>query len=250
MIRTHAPALLLFLAVVVLWEAAVRIWSIPMYLLPSPLVVVGRVWAERALLWTDLSTTMISAVLGFCLGLLVASGLGVLFTYSRTAERALLPWAVIIRTVPIVALAPLLTIWMGFGLAPKIAIAGIASFFPMLINIHRGLVAISREVAELLRLIDAGRLQSLVHVRMFAALPYAFAGMKASSGIAVVGAIVAEFTGANRGIGTLIVTAGYQQDAPMLFAGILVSSLATVLFYYVIVAVERACLFWPDARIQ
>jgi NitT/TauT family transport system permease protein len=245
----YLPAALFFVAVLVVWQVATAAFSIPTFLLPDPVTIAEKVWSMRAMLLESLSTTMLSAVLGFLLGTVVAFLLGTLFVYSSAAERALLPWTIIIRTIPALAIAPLLTIWLGFGLAPKITLAAIAAFFPILINFHRGLASISREVSELLEVLDASRAQALFKVRLFAALPFAFAALKISSGAAVLAAIVAEFTGANRGIGTLIVSAGYQQDAPMLFSAILVSCLATIVFYYLIVILERVSLYWPDAQI-
>lgn len=244
------PPLVLFVVVLLGWEFAVRFFSVPQFLLPAPSLILDRIWEARASLANDIFVTMTSAVAGFILGTLVAVTLAVVFLYSKAAERAILPWTLIIRTIPVVALAPLLTIWLGFGIAPKIAIAAIISFFPILINVHRGLASVSRELGELLHVIDASRIQSLINVRLYTSLPYAFAAMKVSSGLAVVGAIVAEFTGANRGIGTLIVVAGYQQDATMLFAGIGVSAIATILFYYVIVLFEHFCLYWPGAQVE
>lgn len=247
--KDYLPAALFFVAVLVVWQVSTAAFSIPTFLLPDPVTIMERVWTTRAMLTEALSTTMLSAVLGFLLGAAIAFLLGTLFIYSPAAERALLPWTIIIRTIPALAIAPLLTIWLGFGLAPKITLAAVAAFFPILINFHRGLASINREVSELLEVLDASRAQALFKVRLFAALPFAFAALKISSGAAVLAAIVAEFTGANRGIGTLIVSAGYQQDAPMLFSAILVSCVATIIFYYLIVILERVCLYWPDAQI-
>ncbi|MBF9235140.1 ABC transporter permease [Microvirga alba] len=247
-LQENWPSIALFALGLLIWQYAVAFLQIPQYLLPTPSEIFLRIWKERWLLWSNLSITMIAAIAGFFLGFLIAVGLGTLFVFSRTAARALMPWTIIIRTIPILAIAPLMTIWLGFGIAPKIAVAALACFFPILINFYRGLGSISREIGELLSLVNASRVQGLIHVRIFAAMPFTFAALKISSGLAVVGAIVAEFTGANLGIGTLIVTAGYQQDAVMLFAGIIVSCIASVLFYYVVVAAEKLCLYWPEAR--
>ncbi len=249
-IRSRLPAILLFLLVLVLWQVLVTALEVPRYLLPAPSLILERIWTERWMLIDNLRATMVAAIIGFAIGIVAALALGTLFLYSKTAEKALMPWTIVIRTIPALAIAPLLTIWLGFGLAPKIAIAAIASFFPILVNFHRGLGSISAEVAELLDLLGASTAQGLFKVRLFASLPFTFAALKISSGMAVLAAIVAEFTGANRGIGTLIVTSGYQQDAVMLFAAIIVSCAASILFYYVVVIAERVCLYWPDAKMR
>lgn len=245
-----APAIGLFLAVGIGWEVAVGVFDIPAFLLPAPSMIFMRMIEMRALLGENLASTMLAAILGFVTGTGIAVGLAVLFLYSRTAERALFPWAITIKTIPILAIAPLLTIWLGYGLAPKVAIAALICFFPTLVNTVKGLKTVDRQALEFLRVVGASKGQTFWHARIFSALPYTFAAAKISSSAAVIGAIVAEFTGANIGIGTLIVTAGYQMDATMLFAAIISSSVATVALFYIVVLIERACLYWPEARMN
>jgi NitT/TauT family transport system permease protein len=244
------PALGLFVAVGLVWEWSVKFFDVPRFLLPAPSVIVERMIATQDLLLQNLQSTMTAAVLGFLLGTSVAVFLAILFLYSRTAERALFPWAITIKTIPILAVAPLLTIWLGYGLAPKVAIAALICFFPTLVNTAKGLRTVDRQSLEFLQVVGASRAQTFLHARLFAAMPYTFAAAKISASAAVIGAIVAEFTGANVGIGTLIVTAGYQMDATMLFAAIITSSLATIALFYSIVLLERVCLYWPEARMD
>ncbi len=245
-----APSIVLFVAVAALWEASVRVFAIPAFLLPAPSAIVAKTIANWPMLLQNLSATMLAAVLGFAVGTAFAVALALLFLYSRSAERALFPWAIILKTIPILAIAPLLTIWLGVGLAPKVAIAALICFFPTLVNTIKGLRTVDRQALEFLSLVGATRGQIFWHARLYAALPYTFAAAKISSSMAVIGAIVAEFTGANTGIGTLIVTAGYQMDATMLFAAVMASSIATVALFYIVVLVERLCLFWPEAQVD
>ena len=244
------PSLGLFLAVGLFWEWAVRFYDMPAYLLPAPSVIFYEMVDNWALIWRNLASTMVAAVLGFLVGTAFAVALAILFLYSRTAERALFPWAIVLKTIPILAIAPLLTIWLGYGLAPKVAIAALICFFPTLVNTVKGFKMLDRQWIEFLQVVGATKAQTFRHARIFAALPYAFAAAKISASAAVIGAIVAEFTGANLGIGTLIVTAGYQMDAAMLFAAIVTSSVATVVLFYVVVLLERICLYWPEARMD
>ena len=249
-LRELGPAILLFLAVGFGWEFAVRVFDVPPFLLPAPSVIGVEMWAERALLWENLVMTMTAAVLGFLLGTSIAIALAITFLYSRTAERALFPWAITIKTIPVLAIAPLLTIWLGFGLAPKIAIAALICFFPTLVNTVKGLRTVDRNTLEFLQVAGASKAQTFWHARIFATMPYTFQAAKIGASASVIGAIVAEFTGANKGIGTLIVTAGYQMDATLLFAAIICSSLATILLFYAVVLAERLCLYWPEARMD
>lgn len=245
-----APAFLIFVGVGLAWEIAVRLFAIPPYLLPAPSAIAVKMFDARAMLFQNLVSTMTAAILGFIIGTIFAVLLAVLFLYSRTAERALFPWAITLKAIPILAIAPLLTIWLGFGLAPKVAIAAIACFFPTLVNAVKGFRTVDRQSLEFLSIVGASRGQTFRHARIYAALPYIFAAAKISSSTAVIGAIVAEFTGANLGIGTVIVTAGYQQDAAMLFAAIVVSSIATIIMFYLVLAAEKFCLFWPEASMD
>jgi NitT/TauT family transport system permease protein len=245
-----APALGLFVLVGVLWEILVGLFAVPAYLLPSPSTVAVKMFGASAMLLENLGSTMIAATLGFVIGTALAIALAMVFLYSRTAERALFPWAITLKAIPILAIAPLLTIWLGFGLAPKIAIAALACFFPTLVNTVKGLRTVGRQEMEFLAIVGASRAQVFRHARLYAALPYVFAAAKISSSTAVIGAIVAEFTGANLGIGTVIVTAGYQQDAAMLFSAIVASSVATIIMFYLVVLLEKLCLFWPEASMD
>lgn len=246
----YTPAILVFLAVGAAWEAAVAIFRIPKFLLPAPSIILQRIVTDYAPLAQNVFVTMQAAVAGLVIGTLIALAFALIFLMSRILERALFPWAIVIQTVPILAIAPLLTIWLGFGIAPKIAVAAIISVFPILVNTVRGLRSVNRQVFELMRVIGASPGQTFREVRVFAAMPYTFAGLRISAGGAVIGAIVAEFTGANLGIGTVIVNAGYRQDATMLFSAIFCSCAATIALFYVVVMLERLCLFWPDARLD
>lgn len=249
-LRSILPPLALFLLVIVAWEAAVRLLEIPKFLLPAPSAIAARVVSDWRSLLENAGVTMQAACLGFLIGTAVAIAVAVSFLYSRTVERALFPWAIIIKTIPILAIAPLLTIWLGFGMAPKIAIAAIACFFPTLVNMTRGLRSVDKTTLDFLKVVRASPSQIFVHARIQASLPYLFAAMKITTGMAVIGAIIAEFTGANLGIGTIIMNAGYRQDATMLFSAIFVTSVATIALFYVVVVLEKFALYWPDANLE
>lgn len=244
------PAIAVFIGLLIAWQLLDLLLNIPVYVLPAPGEIIAEI-AERNLgLLRQLSWTMLEAVLGFLLGSTIAFLAAIVFVHVRLIERSLYPWAIILQTVPIVAIAPLLTIWMGFGLAPKMSIAAIICFFPMLVNSIRGLRSISPQALELMRILSASKMDVLIHLRLPSSLPYVFSGLKVASTLSVIGAIVAEFTGADRGIGYLVQAASYRIDTRLMFAGIAFSSAAGILFFGLISGLEKLLLRWPGARLE
>ncbi|HKZ24405.1 MAG TPA: ABC transporter permease [Acidimicrobiia bacterium] len=248
--RTVVPAALLFFAALVVWEVIVRAFEVPAYILPSPTEILTELIAEGRSLTTDLGWTMLEAVLGFLAGSSAAFLAAVIFVHVPMVERAAFPWAIVLQTVPIVAIAPLLTIWFGFTLVPKVVIAAIICFFPVLVNTTRGLRSVSGEALELMSVLSARRSSIFWRLRVPSSLPYVFAGLRVAATLSVIGAIVAEFTGSDRGIGYVIVQAAYRIDTRLMFAGIALSSLGGILFFNIISWLEKAAIRWPDARIE
>lgn len=249
--RRHVlmPALVLFLGVLAAWEVVVRALEVPAYILPSPMAIAGEVVAKGPVLSADLGWTMLEALLGFLVGSSAAFLAATIFVHVPLAERAVFPWAVVLQTVPIVAIAPLLTIWFGFALMPKIVISAIICFFPVLVNTTRGLRSVSREAFELMSVLSARRSSVFWCLRLPSSLPYVFTGLRVAATLSVIGAIVAEFTGSDRGIGYVIVQASYRIDTKLMFAGITLSSLGGILFFNLIGLVERIVISWPDAPV-
>ncbi|MEW5865586.1 MAG: ABC transporter permease [Bacillota bacterium] len=244
--RYGAPAVA-FLLTLVLWETIVRVTDLPTYVLPTPSLIAQRLWAERAILLSNTFYTMVEAVCGFTLGAGLAFLAATAFVHSTLLEQTFYPWAIVLETVPVIAIAPLLTLWLGFGMGPKVVIAAIVCFFPVLVNTVRGLRAVDPRALELFRLLSATRWDIFRLLRFPSALSYLFASLKVSSTLSVIGAVVGEFTGADRGIGYMVVSAGYRMDTPQLFAAIVFSSAAGIAFFYIIALIERLCLRWPGA---
>ena len=244
------PAALLFLLVLVVWQLAVVLFDVPAYIIPSPTEIAGELVIEGPELMADLGWTMLEAVLGFLVGSSVAIITAIVFVHVPIVERAAFPWAIVLQTVPIIAIAPLLTIWFGFTLVPKVAIAAIICFFPVLVNTTRGLRSVSGEAFELMSVLSASKRQVLWRLRVPSSLPYVFAGLRIAATLSVIGAIVAEFTGSDRGIGYVIVQASYRLDTRLMFAAIVLSCLGGILFFSFIGWLERSALRWPDARLQ
>lgn len=245
--RRYAAPVVAFLFTLALWETGARLTNLPAYVLPTPSVIAERLWVERAVLLSHTFYTMAEAVCGFVLGAGLAFLAAIAFVHSTLLERTFYPWAIVLETVPIIAIAPLLTLWLGFGMGPKVVIAAIVCFFPVLVNSVRGLRALDPGALELFRLLSASRWDIFRYLRFPSALSYLFASLKVSSTLSVIGAVVGEFTGADRGIGYMVVSAGYRMDTPQLFAAIVFSSAAGIAFFYLVALVERLCLRWPGA---
>lgn len=244
--RYYAPALA-FVLTLVLWETLARATGLPSYVLPTPSLIAERLWADRLVLLSNTFYTMLEAISGFALGAGLAFVAASVFVHSTLLEQTFYPWAIVLETVPVIAIAPLLTLWLGFGMGPKVVIAAIVCFFPVLVNTVRGLRAVDLRALELFRLLSATRWDIFRRLRFPSSLSYLFASLKVSSTLSVIGAVVGEFTGADRGIGYMVVSAGYRMDTPELFAAIVFSSGAGIMFFYVVVLVERLCLRWPGA---
>jgi NitT/TauT family transport system permease protein len=181
--------------------------------------------------------TVLEALIGFAIGNGIAITLAIAFVHSLTVERAVYPMAVAMRSIPFVALAPILVIWMGNGLAPKVTIAALVSFFPTLVNMVRGLRSVDKEAFELMHTLSATRWQVLWRLRWPSSTPFLFSALKISAAGTVLGAVVAEWIGSDRGLGYLVVMSTYEFRIPLLWAVIAVtSSLALTLFGLVILS--------------
>lgn len=227
-----------------LWQAVCLVFSVPTYIVPAP----SDVWDSLLTNWSPLLTnavpTALESVFGFLLGNVVAVLLAILFVHWRSAERALMPVALFIRTIPIVAVAPVLVIILGNGYAPKIAIGALISFFPTLVNMVRGLDSVDSQSIELLRVLSASRREVFWHVRVYASLPYLFSSLKIATGSSVIGAIVAEWIGSSEGLGYLIIQATYNYSTPLLYATMVVASLLAVVFYALVGVAEKLIVTW------
>jgi NitT/TauT family transport system permease protein len=229
-----APGLVGLLALG-LWEGAVRIFGVPAYVLPGPVAIAGALRDDWALLWPSMLVTLRVALMALLVA--VASGglLAVLFAQSRALERALFPWAVVLQVTPVVAIAPLILIWVEDVTAALLVCASIVAFFPVLSNTAVGLRSADRNLVELFRLYGASRRQTLALLLLPSALPFFLAGLRVAGGLSLIGAVVAEFVagagGAGSGLAFRILEAGYQLRIPRMFAALaLISGLGIAIF--------------------
>ncbi|NKL12179.1 ABC transporter permease subunit [Rhizobium leguminosarum bv. viciae] len=243
----NLPAILAGIGLVVLWQVVIWIFKIPTFMAPSPADVVLAFRDNAATLWRNFLPTLLEATLGFLFGNLVAILLAVWFVHSTTAEKAFYPIAVFIKAIPIIALAPILVLIFGNGLAPKIIIAGLICFFPTLVNMVQGLRAASPAMLDLMRVLSATNSEILWKVRFPSSLPFLFAALKIAATSSVMGAIVAEWIGSSFGLGALIIEATYNFRSPLLYATVVIAALLAVVLFALVSVVEAKVVRWKPA---
>ncbi|MCK1738272.1 ABC transporter permease [Bradyrhizobium sp. 138] len=238
-------------ALLLVWYAAVKIFRVPPYLLPLPGDVIQRMREDFWFLLHHSWITIYITLGGFLLSIAFGVPLAIVLVASRVLERAVMPWLILSQTFPKVALAPLIVVWFGLGLGPKFVITFLVAFFPILISTIVGLRSIEREMLELASSVRANTLQMFFHFRLPVALPNIFAGTKVPIALSVVGAVIAEWVGANVGLGYLLLQANANLDTTLLFAVLIVLLIIGVVFYYAVEFVERLVIPWHSTiRLQ
>jgi NitT/TauT family transport system permease protein len=233
-----------FLLIVVAWDLAVRIFSIAPYLVPAPLDVVGDLIEHWQLLGIHALWTSMTVLAGFIAAAVVAVPLAVLIVVSSVAERLLYPPMVATQSIPKIALAPLFIVWFGFGVTPKVAVAFLIAFFPIVIDTIVGLRGIDPAMLQLARTMGAPRYRVFLKFSLPHALPSIFGGLKVASTLAVVGALTGEFIGSDKGLGYVLLQASGNLNTTLLFATLVALSVLAMLFFYAVEAVERLAIPW------
>jgi NitT/TauT family transport system permease protein len=247
--RTLAARVLLPVAVlavgVLVWDMVVRIYDIPPYVLPGPRLVAATLLQDWPILWQSLLTTLLTTVEGFAAAAVGGILLALLFNQSKWLEHALLPYAIILQVTPVIAIAPLLLIYLPQQTA-VIVCAWIVAFFPVLSNTTLGLNSVDRNLAGLFQLYGASRIQTLRYLKMPAALPYILGGLRIAGGLSLIGAVVAEIAagsaGAGSGLAYRIAESGYRLNIPRMFAALLLLSVAGIVIYMCLAAVSYLML--------
>ncbi|MDQ7828613.1 MAG: ABC transporter permease [Armatimonadota bacterium] len=235
---------LLVAGLVVLWELFSRQESFPRYVLPPPTVIGSFAAAHWRIIFAHALVTLREALMGFGLSALVGVCLGILIVRFRLLEETLLPLLITSQVIPTIAIAPLLVIWLGFGSAPKIAVAFLVSFFPIVVNTVVGLRAVDEDLLHLVRGLSATRWQELRKVRFPNALPYIFAGLRVAITLALIGSVVGEFVSADQGLGFLILTGAGRLETEQIFVSIAILGFAGVLMFHGVRWLERVLLPW------
>jgi|AraplaMF_Col_mMF_1032025.scaffolds.fasta_scaffold00282_15 NitT/TauT family transport system permease protein len=239
-----APSLVLGLILIALWEAAIHVFKVEVFVVPAPSAIALSLAQNAGLLAQATLVTAEEVLVGFVLSTLVGAVLALLIVRFSLLGRALYPIIVLFQTVPKVALAPIFILWFGYDLSPKVVLIVVIAFFPVTLDMLAGLQSVEPGLIALMRSVGAKENDILFRVRIPNALPHLMAGMKIAITLSVIGAIVGEFAGASAGLGYMIQFASTQLDTPLVFAALIVISVVGVVFYYLIELLERAITPW------
>lgn len=245
-----APAVLLFLLAIGLWQFLVGVTGVQTWLLPSPSTIFETLGSSLGLLLPNLVVTLEETLLGFLLSLLLGVLLAVGMRFSRILKDAVYPWVVISQTLPIVAIAPLLMFWFGFGVATKVMVVVLFAFFPIVVGMTDGLRSVPDGLSDMARTFGAGNLRVFWTVEAPYALPHLFTSMRLAITYAVVGAVVGEWVGAEAGLGYLLIRASSQIQTPLLFADVVLLALLGLLLFGAVGLLEHWAIPWHSKERQ
>ena len=244
LLNRHA-ALLAFVAGLLAWELACRGLAVPVYVLPAPSAIAMAAAELGAARWLEHTlATLEVALLGYAVAIAIALPLAVGITRSDLLSRTVMPWLVVIQSTPIVAIAPIIVVTLGAGLAPRVVITTLIAFFPLVISSAAGMAAAPPELIELSRSLRAPRLREYTQIRLPYAVPYIFSALKVAITLAVVGAVVAEFVAAERGLGYLILFATSSFKVPVAFAALAILVGCSLGLYGAIAWLHRRLFPW------
>lgn len=229
-------------SLLIAWQYLIPWLGVPTYIVPTPTAILGVFQKNFPLLLANLTPTLIEAAAGFVIGNLAAVLLAVLFIHSRVLQATYFPVVLFFNTIPILALSPIIILIFGLGMTPKIVIAAVICFFPTLVNMIRGLDSASANEHELFRVLSATRWEVFWRLRLPRALPMLFSSLRIASATAVIGAIVGEWIGSDKGLGALIIQATFNYQSDRLYAAIVLSSALSIALFAVVVLIEKRAI--------
>ena len=249
-IRTWLPPLALVVGLLVVWQVAASTGfladtlGLDPLLVPSPAEIFQVLWEDRRILAENALVTLTEVVAGFAIALVVGVSAAVGFHLFEPLRRAAYPLAVASQTIPVIVIAPILVVWFGYGIGPKLAIIALICFFPIAVNTLDGLRSVDRDLIGMMRSLDAGKRRILTAVELPSALPGIFSGAKIAVAVAVIGAVFGEWVGASEGLGYLILQDNAQLLTDRLFAAVFVLSAMAMLLFGAIALLERLTIKW------
>ena len=246
--RRAPPAVLLALMVLAAWEILVRLFGVPEFLLPGPISIAGAFWESRGLLLEHAVPTASEALLGFAGAAVAGVASGLFINRSALAERALYPWLVVSQTLPVIALAPILVTWFGYGPLPKVLVVVLFCFFPITVATVDGLRATDPDLIRLMLSFGATRRRIFYMVEVPGALPFLFGGVRLAVTYSVIGAVVGEWVGSSEGLGFLMIQDKSQFEIARLIAEIAVLSAMGVALFLLVALVQRLAAPWTLKR--
>ena len=253
--RRYLAPVAVILVLLGAWELAAR-WdwisnalNIEDFLVPAPSDIAKSLWEDRSLLGSNAWVTLKEVVFGFAIAAVAGIGFALLIHLSETARRAVYPLLIASQTIPIIILAPILVVWFGFGITPKLVIVALICFFPITVNMLDGLRSVDPDLTKMLRSLGAGRLQRLWRAEIPTALPYAFSGARVAITVSVIGAVFAEYVGSSEGLGHLINQAQAQLLTARSFAAVVVLSAMAILLFALVSLIERKVITWDSREV-
>lgn len=247
--ETLVPAATL-IAAVVAWEVATRAFRVPRFIMPAPSAILGEGWDWRYRFIEHTWVTLYETLGGFALSMAVGVPLAVLIVYSPTLRLALYPLIILAQSVPKIAIAPVLLLILGFGEFPKMVVAFLVAFFPVVVDTATGLAATPPELLDLSRSYRASRFKTFLKVRLPLALPFIFAGAKVAITLSVIGAVVGEFVGSDKGLGYVILSATSYWKTELAFSAMIILSLMAIVLFAAVSLVERWLCPWLNPETE
>lgn len=244
-----AAPLLLMALIIAAWEGLVWLLEVPTFVLPPPSDIVFTMIKDRSIIFGQLQVTLFEILAGYALAAIVGFSLSVIILYSNAFRRGVLPLIVASQTIPIIAIAPILVIWFGYNYVPRILITALVAFFPLTVSIVTGLQILENEFVNLFRSVGANEFKIFLKLRLPAALPNIFAGLKVATTLAVIGATISEWVGASAGLGYLMAQDSSQINTTRVFASLVVLGLCGMAFFGSVGLVERLCMPWVHGRL-
>lgn len=247
-VQLVAPMAIAFVVFVTIWSAAILAFDIPPYLLPAPWALVIELVTHPDLYARHAAVTLIESIFGFFIGALIGAVLAVILNAAAFVERSLMPYLIALSNVPIVAFAPIVVIYFGFGMESKIVTAAFLTFFPVVVYTLRGLKSADTVHRDLFHVLASSRVDEFLHLRLPASLPYLFSALKVAATASVLAATVAEFIQAAEGLGWLILTSAYTNDMERVWSTVIVCSAIAMTFYGLVALVERRMIPWHASQ--
>ena len=232
------------IVLVLLWEFLVRWFQTPSWLLPSPSSIVTATYEWRGDLLVHTWVTLYETLVGYALAIAISIPLAVAVVYSPLLQNTIYPILLAFQSMPKVAIAPLLVLWIGFGVLPKIAVVFLVCFFPIVVATASGLTAVPQSLMDLIRSLSANSLQTFIKIRFPTAMPHIFVGLKIAITFAVIGAVIGEFVGSEQGLGYLILVSTSQSRTPLAFGALVILTVMSMVLYYGVEYIERWAVPW------
>ena len=238
------PALAIIIGLLGIWEGLVRLFDVQRWLLPPPSAIAEELVSSRNLFLDHTWVTLEEIVVGFAIAALSGVVLATGIAFSRTVERSIYPFVIASQTIPIIAIAPLLLVWLGYGLTPKVFVVALIAFFPIVVNMVDGLKSADRDMVNLMRTLGANRWQIFTKLQIPTSLPFLFSGLKVAIAASVIGAVIGEWVGSSEGLGYLMIRSKPQFLTERVFGAIFILSAMGIVLFIAIGLVERHLIPW------